>query len=155
MKKLLIFLLLFTSLSANSQLTPIATYLKTKKQAVSSGTSYIVLFDNTEIPDGAAPQPNTYTFKAPIAGLYKIETAISVSGGSPNSSILLYIDKSNSSTLRQQYCYFTHAADRTANLVTDMAFKAGESISLRLYTNGAALTISENSHMIISRYSGR
>lgn len=146
---------IFFSATAIGQLIPVATYLKTKKQPVSANGNFVVMFDNVEQNDATAPQSNAYTFKAPVAGLYKIETAISITGGSANSYILLHIDKSNSTPLRQQYYYFTQTGDRTMTLSTDLAFKAGESISIYIYNSGALLNISEYSHMIVSRYNAR
>jgi hypothetical protein len=154
MKSIVFLTGLLFSVVSHSQLIPMASYTLTQKQAVSSGSSIVVMFPKPEVYDPSSTQVKGHEFKAPVSGLYKIESAITLSGGTANTNYWLYITKGGV-IVRGQYFTFPNALNRTLNFVTDVYIKANESINLIMYNPGAACNFEEYSHMMVSRHTSR
>ncbi len=154
MRPVVLIALLLMATVAQSQLTAVATYTLKQKQPVATGNSVLVMFPKPESHDANAVQTNGLEFKATVAGLYKIESAITLSGGAANTNYMLYYTK-NGVIVRVQYFSFPHALNRTLNLVSDIYLKAGETVNLTMYNPGAVCYFEEYSHMIVSRYGAR
>lgn len=156
MKQIILAIALFTSFQVKAQLIPVLTQSMSKgSQKITPGSSFAILFDKAEVHEASNTGSSAYQFKAAIAGLYKLETAITLNGGAIGSNLIVFVTR-NGSVIRRYSYYITQTLEKTFEINTDIPLKAGETLSFNLNLNGAnAGIIMEGSHALYSRYSVR
>lgn len=156
MRKIILFFMLLATLHAKAQLVPVVTQSMSKgTQAISPNSGFAILFDKTELHEASNTGSNGTTFKAAIAGLYKMESAITFKGGSIGANLIVFITR-NGSIIRRYSFYISQVQEKTFEINTDIPLKAGETLGFILNLNGSSAgSIMDGSHAIYSRYSWR
>lgn len=156
MKKIILVFTLLATIQASAQLVPVLTQSMSKSpQAISPNNSYAILFDKTEVHEATNTGSNGYSFKAAVAGLYKMESAITLKGGSVGANFIVFVTR-NGSIVRRYSFYISHIQEKTFEINTDIPLKAGETLGFNLYLYGSSAgSVMDGSHAIYSRYSLR
>ncbi|GEM_PF-5556651 len=156
MKKIIFVFTMLATLQASAQLVPVLTQSMSKSpQTITPNSSFAILFDKTEVHEATNTGSNGYSFKAAVAGLYKMESAITLKGGSVGANLIVFITR-NGSVIRRYSYYISQTQEKTFEINTDIPLKAGETLGFNLNLSGSSPgSILDGSHAIYSRYSFR